>query len=377
MKKYYNASICALATFLALETYSQSVDTSSNNVSQQCKELATVVPSEEDMGAYLFVFFSDPTHSLFMATSHDGYEFTAVNDGNPVISGDSIAEQRGVRDPHIYRGPDGKFYMVMTDLHIFGKMAGLRDTQWERPSEYGWGNNRGIVLMKSDDLINWTHNVVRIDKLFPNKYNEVGCFWAPETIYDSEEGKMMVYFTLRERGERLEGGDMAAKKTRLFYSYTDPDFTTFITEPKELFVYPDPDVAILDADIALMPDGRYFMTYCSQENPGGVKYAISDNVNGNYVYHDEMIDVEPGACEAPTTWKRIGEDKWVVMYDIYSIRPNNFGFLETTDFKTFTPLGHFNEGVMKLTNFISPKHGAIIQITKEEAKRLEDHFNKK
>ena len=62
--------------------------------------------TEEDMGAYLFVFFSDPTHSLFMATSHDGYTFTAVNDGNPVIAGDTIAEQRGIRDPHITRGPD-------------------------------------------------------------------------------------------------------------------------------------------------------------------------------------------------------------------------------------------------------------------------------
>lgn len=53
-----------------------------------------------------------------MATSHDGYTFTAVNDGQPVIAGDTIAEQRGVRDPHIYRGFDGAFYLCMTDLHI-------------------------------------------------------------------------------------------------------------------------------------------------------------------------------------------------------------------------------------------------------------------
>ena len=58
--------------------------------------------SEKQMGAYLFTFFNDATHSLFMATSHDGYTFTAVNNGEPIISGDSIAEQRGIRDPHIY-----------------------------------------------------------------------------------------------------------------------------------------------------------------------------------------------------------------------------------------------------------------------------------
>ena len=61
--------------------------------------------SEKGMGAYLFTFFNDPTHSLFMAVSYDGYTFTAVNDGQPVIAGDSIAEQHGIRDPHIYRSP--------------------------------------------------------------------------------------------------------------------------------------------------------------------------------------------------------------------------------------------------------------------------------
>jgi hypothetical protein len=110
--------------------------------------------TEKDMGAYLFVFFTDPTHSLFMATSRDGYIFTAVNDGRPVMKGDTISSQKGIRDPHIYRGTDNAFYLAMTDLHIFGKEKGFRSTQWEREEKYGWGNNRGFVLMKSYDLIN-------------------------------------------------------------------------------------------------------------------------------------------------------------------------------------------------------------------------------
>ena len=104
---------------------------------------------------------------------------------------------------------------------------------------------------------------------------------------------------------------------------------------------------------------------------------ISDRINAYNDYHHEQIDAERSGCEAPNTWKRIGEDKWVVMYDIYSINPHNFGFVETTDFKTFTPLGRFNEGVMKATNFVSPKHGSVIQITKKEAKRLEKYWKKK
>lgn len=322
---------------------------------------------EKDMGAYLFVFFSDPTHSLFMATSHDGYTFTAVNNGKPIISGDSIAEQRGIRDPHISRGPDGAFYLCMTDLHIFAKQKGLRSTEWERSGEeYGWGNNRGLVLMKSFDLINWTRSNVRIDKAFPEKFGNIGCAWAPETTYDPKEDKMMIYFTMR----------IGNGKSNLYYAYTDKEFTKLITEPKILFKYPNPEIQILDADITPLPDGRFCMMYVAQDGPSGIKMALSDKINKDYQYHPQWIDFEPKSCEAPNVWKRIGEDKWVVMYDIFGINPHNFGFCETTDFVNFTPLGRFNEGVMKAVNFQSPKHGSVIQITKEEAKRLEEYWGK-
>ncbi|MDE6120160.1 MAG: glycoside hydrolase family 43 protein [Muribaculaceae bacterium] len=333
--------------------------------------------SEQEMDAYLLVYFTDPTHDLFMATSDDGYTFTAVNNARPIVAGDTIAEQRGIRDPHIYRGPDGTFYITMTDLHVFGQEKGKRDTKWERPDEYGWGNNRGIVLMKSTDLVNWTHSEVRLDKLFPDEFGEIGCAWAPQTIYDPAEGKPMVYFTIRKRGEHLEGGEYADKRTQLYYAYTDPDFTTFVSKPELLFRYPDPEVQVLDADICQLPDGRYVLTYNAQENPAGIKIAFSDKINCGYEYLPMQIDAEPGSCEAPNVWKRIGEDKWVIMYDIYSIEPHNFGFVETSDFKTFTPLGHFNEGVMKTTNFTSPKHGAVIQISAEEKNRLENHYHTK
>ena len=324
------------------------------------------VLTEKDMGAYLFTFFSDPTHGLYMAISYDGYTFTAVNNAEPIISGDSIAEQHGIRDPHIYRAPNGKFYIAMTDLHIFGKTKGIRTTQWERPDEFGWGNNRGLVLMASDDLIHWTHHVARIDKLFPEKFGKIGCAWAPQTIWDPAVGKPMVYFTIRQQA----GGN-----TKLYYSYADEAFTTLETEPQLLFQCPDTTIQVLDADICPMPDGRYFMSYVYQENPGGIKYMISDRINHFDDYHAEQIDTENGACEAPNVWKRIGQKKWVVMYDVFSIRPNNFGFVETSDFKTFTPLGRFGEGKMKMTNFVSPKHGSVIHITKAEAKRLEQYWS--
>lgn len=316
-------------------------------------------PKEKDMSAYLLTYFKDDTHGLYFALSNDGYTFTDVNKGNPIIAGDTIAEQKGIRDPYIMRGADGYFYMAMTDLHIYGKQKGYRDTDWERDiKKYDWGNNRDLVLMKSKDLINWTHSILDFDKAFPEL--NVGCVWAPELIYDAKQNKIMIYFTMR----------LGHGKTKLYYAYMNKDFTKLDSRPEILFNYPDTTKQILDADITQLPDGRFCMMYVAQENPGGIKMAFSDQINSGYQYLPEQVDFEPRSCEAPNVFKRIGQEKWVLMYDVFSIKPHNFGFAETSDFKSFTNLGHFNEEVMKTTNFTSPKHGSVIQLTKKEAEKL-------
>jgi hypothetical protein len=159
---------------------------------------ATAGPlTEADMSGYLMVYFKDQTHSAYFAISRDGYTFTDVNGGDPVFDGATLAEQKGVRDPHIARGPDGAFYLAMTDLHIFGDRAGFRETRWQRPEDpYGWGNNRALVLMKSWDLIHWSHSDFRVDLAFP-ELGDIDCSWAPQTTYDPVAGKMVVYFTIR------------------------------------------------------------------------------------------------------------------------------------------------------------------------------------
>lgn len=123
---------------------------------------------ESDYAGYLLAYFKDQTQSAYLAVSRDGYTFTDLNNGEPLFIGSELAEQKGVRDPHITRGPDGAFYLAMTDLHIFGKRTGFRDTDWQRPADrYGWGNNQALVLMKSYDLIHWTHSDFRVDLAFP------------------------------------------------------------------------------------------------------------------------------------------------------------------------------------------------------------------
>lgn len=314
--------------------------------------------SEKDMSAYLMVYFKDDTHGLYFALSKDGYSFTDVNNGKPIVAGDTIAEQKGIRDPYIMRGPDGMFYMALTDLHIYAQKLGFRDSLWERNGkEFGWGNNKGLVLMKSPDLIHWSHKVLRVDKAFPELAN-IGCAWAPELIYDEAKGKIMLYFTMR----------FGTSKEKVYYTYMNKDFTQMETLPKPIFEYPN-GTPYIDADITKVGN-KYHLFICSHNGGAHVEQAVSDSINTGYKLNTQRCDGEKSGCEAPTIYKRIGENKWVLIYDIYSIHPHNFGFSETSDFENFTYLGHFNEGVMKTTNFFTPKHPAVIQITKKEAAKI-------
>lgn len=326
--------------------------------------LHAAAPQEKDMAAYLLVYHKDDTHSLHMAISHDGYTFTALNGDRPVIAGDTIAKQKGIRDPHIFRGPDGAFYLSMTDLHIFARQAGYRDTEWEREGDkYGWGNNRGLVLMKSTDLINWSRANIDISSLSP-ELAEIGCAWAPETTYDPATDRYMLYFTMRVGNER----------NRLYRAFVNSDYNALESMPEILYEYPDGKTTAIDGDLTLA-GGKWHLMYVAHIDGSGIKQAVSDSPTGPFEFDDNWVDAEKNACEAPNVWKRIGEDKWVLMYDCFGIKPHNFGFVETSDFINFTPLGRFNEGVMKTTNFTSPKHGAVIHITADEAKRLEQTYN--
>lgn len=309
----------------------------------------------KNYAGYLLIYFKDQSQSGYMAISRDGYTFTDVNGGQPTFDGALLAEQKGIRDPHITRGPDGAFYVAMTDLHIFGQRAGFRSTQWERPEEkYGWGNNRAIVLMKSYDLIHWSHSDFRVDKAFP-ELGDIDCAWAPETIYDPAKGKMMVYFTIRYNN----------KACNIYCSYADDAFTKLETIPQRI-----PDIGGLDGDITQVGQ-QFHLYYVSNAK---ILHAVSDRIDSGYKASPERIDPEKVNTEAPNVFKRIGTDAYVLMYDVYGARPSNMGFSETTDFVTYKNLGHFNEGVMKTTNFTSPKHGAITYLTSDELKAVAAHW---
>lgn len=334
---------------------------------------------ESRMAGYVMVYHKDADHGLHMAYSWDGYTWTALNDDRPVMAGDTIAEQKGIRDPFIFRGPDGNFCMAMTDLHVFGQRDGIRTTQWERDGKkYDWGNNRGLVLMKSADLIHWKRTNLDFTKLTsptgvtdehgePISWQDVGCVWAPEMTTDDRTGRIMMHFTTR----------FLRSRNRIYYVYMNDDFTAMTSEPKFLFGSQTDEQGnfrfnMIDSDILKVGDTYHL--FATQH--GLPVHATSTRLTGEYVPDPSFTDGETQRHEAPNVWKRIGEQKWIMMFDNYSREPHNFGFLETTDFKTFTPLGYFDEpgSPMKRTNFSEQKHGAVVQVTKAELKALIAHW---
>lgn len=322
--------------------------------------------ADENLSAYLLAYFKDETHSLHFAVSTDGYSFTDVNDGAPVLRGTEIADQKGIRDPHIMRGPDNAFYLSMTDLHIFAKRQGLREAEWQRSADlYGWGNNRSMIFMKSYDLVHWTHSIVHVDTLFPET-THIGAAWAPQTIYDPASRKMMVYFTTRDGNG----------PGRMVYSYADKAFTTLTTAPRPLFTYPRAGIGTIDADITRV-GSKYHMFYVAYDDPGYLRQAVSGRINAGYEFDPAKVDPETVGTEAPSLWRRHGTDTYVLMYDVFGAKPNNMGFSETRDFVHFKDIGHFNDpnSPMKATNFSQAKHGAVMPITPDEAKRLRDYFS--
>jgi len=295
----------------------------------------------ENNSAYLFVYFTGNAkteEAIRFGLSKDGYNYYALNDNKPVIASEAISTTGGVRDPHILRAADGKtFYMTVTDLQTAN----------------GW-DNQAMVLLKSNDLVNWTAAKVDISKVFDG-FKDVTRVWAPQTIYDAKAKKYMVYFSMLQPG----GKDI------VYYSYANADFTALETVPKQLFFSPT-NGSCIDADI-IEKDGKFHLFLKTEDTADkGIKLAISDKLTSGYVLKDEYVDQTNESVEGSGVFKLNNSDTYILMYDMY--RKGKYQFTSSTDLENFKVI---DESVSM--NF-HPRHGTVLPITKSEAQRLIDTF---
>ena len=302
----------------------------------------TAAVEEKDMAGYLFVYFTGndiSQEAICFALSNDGLSWHKLNGGRPVIDSKVISSTGGVRDPHILRGEDGHtFYMVATDM----------------VSANGWDSNRAMVLLKSEDLINWSHSIVNIQQTYEGQ-DDLKRVWAPQTIYDHKAGKYMIYWSMKHG----DGPDI------IYYAYANDSFTGLTGEPRPLFI-PANRKSCIDGDI-VYKDGKYHLFYKTEGHGNGIKVAVTDELtSGRWTESPDYKQQTDQAVEGAGTFKLSGTDKYILMYDMYM--NGRYQFTETTD------LEHFRVIDSDVTMDFHPRHGTVMAVTRDEMKRLTDKW---
>nr|MBD3621535.1 family 43 glycosylhydrolase [Sunxiuqinia sp.] len=293
---------------------------------------------DADRPACLFTYFTGNgpgEEAIRFAVSLDGYNYRALNNNEPILDSKEISTSGGVRDPHILRGADGWFYMVVTDLYV---------------PDMGW-KNYAMVLLKSKDLITWESSKVNIPESFPEEFGDVWRVWAPQTFYDETTGKYMIYFSMKQ------GDDPDI----IYYAFTNENFTGLEAAPKQLFYSPTNNAAI-DGDI-ILKDGKYHLFMKSEDGEPGIKLALSDQLTEGYeLVSDKRVDCETHPVEGSGIFKRINSDEYILMYDVYT--SGRYQFTKSADLQNFSVI---DEAISM--NF-HPRHGTVMPITGKELKRL-------
>ena len=305
-----------------------------NSYSQEYKS----GPANKDFAGYLFAYFkgnSIKDEAVCFAISTDGYNYRALNNNEPVIDSKVISSTGGVRDPHILRGEDGRsYYMVLTDM----------------TSSKGWDSNRAMVLMKSDDLINWKHTVINIQQRYKGQ-EDLKRVWAPQTIYDPAAHKYMVYWSMKHGN----GPDI------IYYAYANNDFTDFESEPAVLF-HPKNGKGCIDGDI-INKNGLFYMFYKTEGNGNGIKLAITDSLtSGKWIEQAGYKQQTRDAVEGSGVFKLNRSDKYILMYDVYG--KGKYQFCESYDLDKFKVI----DQDVKMD--FHPRHGTVIALSRKELKDL-------
>lgn len=290
---------------------------------------------------YLFAYFTGndkAQEAIRFALSDDGYNYKAINKGNPVVSSAAISATGGVRDPHILRGPNGEFRMVATDM----------------VSANGWNSNHGMVLLKSTNLTDWTSAKIDIRTAFPS-FSAADRVWAPQTIWDSTANKYMVYFAMRLGGSDID---------KIYWAYANEAFTGLATTPKVLYTYNGK--AAIDADIVLLGD-TYHLFFKTEGNGNGIKSATSKSLTGTYTLIDKYVQPTTKAVEGSCAFKLTNSDTWILMYDMYMDGMYQFA--------TSTNLLDFQVASKSYSFDFTPRHGTVIPVTAAEKYALNAKWN--
>lgn len=277
---------------------------------------------------YLFAYFYHDRQAdgLRLAWSRDGYAWEMLNGGESCLR-PTVGEQKILRDPCLYRGPDGTYHLVWT-------------TAWA---------GKTIGHASSKDLIHWSAQ--QAIPVMAGEPQAVNC-WAPEIIWDDAKQHYLIFWstTILGLNPQTAHSNKHPESNNRIYCTTTRDFVTF-TPTRLLY---DGGFNVIDATLAR--NGKEWLMFVKNEtltpkteknirmvrgpSPEGPWSEASPPITGNYW------------AEGPTAIK-VGNE-WRVYFDKH--RLDAIGLVVSRDLKTWTDLSD------KVSFPPHARHGTVIAV---------------
>lgn len=362
--------------------------------------------TDDDYVGYLLVTFTGEGSAngeqvyMSLAPEGAGFNFQSLNGNQPILS--SIASEKGVRDPFVYRSPEGdRFFIVATDLKVNNRPEG----GWSQTSKgYTYPTVNGkhtLILWETEDLTNWGE-----PKYIDVAPKNAGMAWAPEMTWHEETGQYVIFWSSCIIDDlSLPDNQKTKVKGDAVYYTTTRDFEHF--GETKLFIDNQKDGVpensnhpdgrnIIDATCTKIGDHYYAITK-DGDNPdadGGIRIFKSDDIL-DYTAWEKVLDLDElgldptgsGArlnngteeftnrtLEGPALfqfnkcdWEDPNKPEWCIMGDRYNAG-NGYLPFSTTDIEDTTgdawsiyPSSKFSWGNG------GKRHGSVLKLTKEEA----------
>ena len=363
--------------------------------------------ADEDYVGYLFCHFTGTEGSttdeqiyFALADQGQGLKFTDMSNNPALVSN---VGDNGVRDPFIYRSPEGDTYRIIaTDLSVKNRGG------WTTNHNYTKKGSHCITIWESHDLKSWT-----APRLIEVAAPDAGMAWAPEMIYHEETGQYLIYFSSTICNEAK---DDILERDCIYYT-TTRDFVHF-SETKKFFKnqkYPEgqkdtqgeqrdtPNAdntlrKIIDASVIKVGDWYYLAAKDgdNHENYGGILISRTqdlfdiDSWDEKFQYH--LTDLGLSA-RVELTNKQLEGPEWFyynvadrgddperlgLMGDMYM---NGQGYLplSTTDIEdrdnsngSWKVLGNDDYSWTGLKK----RHGSIMRLTADEIANVKEFYGK-
>lgn len=294
---------------------------------------------------YLFAYFYHDREGegFRLAWSADGYRFEMLNGGRSYLA-PTAGENKLMRDPCLYQGPDGTFHLVWTT---------------------GW-TGKTIGYASSRDLLTWSEQ-----KTLPVMAHEPeaqNC-WAPEVIWDPAARHFVIHWSTTILGRHPETAmsNRRPERNHRIYATTTRDFVTFT--PAQLAF--DAGYNVIDANLIPAADGTTdWLMFVKDETfapatqknirlvrgrtPLGPWDATSPPLTGGDYWAEGAAAIKVG-------------DEYRVYFDKHMV--NAIGLVVSRDLKTW-------EDVSSRVSFPpDARHGCILAVPREVVLRLRSAAN--